>query len=396
MLPAVLFCAPVADACSVPVFRYALEHWRADAYLVQVFHKGELTPEQAKRLEALTLDEDGPSPANVVVVAVDVDGELDEGTAALWERQDPTALPWMVIQAPGKFGAPAVDVWAGEFESELTDSLADSPVRSEIAKLLLEGESAVWALVECGDAEQDAAAFELLQSELQRLEEVLELPPIDPADLADLTVAPEELKLSFAAVRVPYDDPREQLFREMLLSVEPDLRAPELTSRPMAFPIFGRGRALYALAGAGLHAGTIEDACRHLVGACTCTIKAQNADGFDLVMATDWDRFVQPALGGDDSTASLTGLGEFDATSETAASFNSPSEPDTRQPVLVPIPEPSPEPSETETSAPAVAAAHQTTAVTAPPAPVTGATLLAVALILGGIAAGSLLFIGRR
>jgi hypothetical protein len=34
-------------ACSVPVFRYALEKWPADAYLTTVFHRGPLTAAQA-------------------------------------------------------------------------------------------------------------------------------------------------------------------------------------------------------------------------------------------------------------------------------------------------------------------------------------------------------------
>ena len=35
--------ASLAIACSVPVFRYALEHWQPDPYVVCVFQAGELT-----------------------------------------------------------------------------------------------------------------------------------------------------------------------------------------------------------------------------------------------------------------------------------------------------------------------------------------------------------------
>ena len=41
--------ASLAQACSVPVFRYALEQWRPDPFPVVVFHKGELTPESPDR-----------------------------------------------------------------------------------------------------------------------------------------------------------------------------------------------------------------------------------------------------------------------------------------------------------------------------------------------------------
>ena len=35
-----------AQACSVPVFRYALERWPADAYRLVIFHNGPLSAEQ--------------------------------------------------------------------------------------------------------------------------------------------------------------------------------------------------------------------------------------------------------------------------------------------------------------------------------------------------------------
>ena len=35
-----LLTATSALACSVPVFRYALEHWEADAYRVTVYQQG--------------------------------------------------------------------------------------------------------------------------------------------------------------------------------------------------------------------------------------------------------------------------------------------------------------------------------------------------------------------
>ena len=46
----VLTAAPLW-ACNVPVFRYALEHWRSDPYQVVFFHRGELTPEQTAEIQ---------------------------------------------------------------------------------------------------------------------------------------------------------------------------------------------------------------------------------------------------------------------------------------------------------------------------------------------------------
>ncbi len=41
-------------ACNVPVFRYALDHWRPDAYLAVLVQHGDLSDEQQAALTALT------------------------------------------------------------------------------------------------------------------------------------------------------------------------------------------------------------------------------------------------------------------------------------------------------------------------------------------------------
>ena len=65
---AVVLCllAVVAEACSVPVFRYALERWQSDPYEVFVFHRGKLTADQQASVDRLTRDgEAGKTFANV-------------------------------------------------------------------------------------------------------------------------------------------------------------------------------------------------------------------------------------------------------------------------------------------------------------------------------------------
>ena len=71
---------------------------------------------------------------------------------------------------------------------------------------------------------------------------------------------------------------------ETLLSTEPDLRGRD---EPMAFPVFGRGRVLYALVGAGVNAENVRHTLDFLVGGCSCTIKRQNP-GVDLLLTADW------------------------------------------------------------------------------------------------------------
>jgi hypothetical protein len=81
----------------------------------------------------------------------------------------------------------------------------------------------------------------------------------------------------------------------------------------MAFPIFGRGRALYALVGNGIAPDLIEEASQFLCGACQCTVKRENP-GVDLLMHVAWDQLVEPTEAVDASLPPLAGFSGFGQT----------------------------------------------------------------------------------
>jgi len=289
-----------------------LEHWRPDPYIALVFHRGELTPEQQKLIDAMQPKAfDGLPAANLFVKTVDIETELegDEVLTRIWGENQTDQLPHLVIHAPPKWGPPAT-VFKGEFTKENVAGIMASPLRTKLKDRLLKGDSVVWVYLECGRKAEDDAAFKMLETELKRLQAVVELPSIDAADLKDLSVAPEQMKLKFSAVRVSRKDAKEEFFCEMLLNVEPDLKKAEYIDQPMAFPVFGRGRALYTLVGDGLAPDLIEEACRFLTGACQCTVKRDNP-GVDLLMHVDWDRFVQPTEAVGNSLPPLAGFTGF-------------------------------------------------------------------------------------
>ncbi|MEQ9071022.1 MAG: hypothetical protein RLO18_30080, partial [Gimesia chilikensis] len=126
--------------------------------------------------------------------------------------------------------------------------------------------TAVWVFLESGDAEQDKAALEQLKAELRRMEKTLKLPEIEQADIEQglVSVAPESLKLKFSVETLSRKEAAEDYFTRMLIATENDLH--EFSDEPMALPVFGRGRVLYALIGKGINPGTIEQACRDLTG----------------------------------------------------------------------------------------------------------------------------------
>lgn len=305
-----LYAAPVW-ACDVPVFRWALERWLPDPYEIVVFKQGTMTPSHAAAVGELETS----VTANASVRVVDVDSELDPAMKELWDRQPSSPLPLMVVRYPN---APlgAGGFWSGSLADDTLNALLDSPKRREIAQRLLDDDAAVWVLLESGDPAKDSAAAELLEAQIERMQKTLKLPERAP----DLGYAswrtPEapDLPISFSMVRVGRNDPAEQMFVEMLLHSESDLLS---FADPMAFPIFGRGRALYALVGAGITAENIEEACAFLVGACTCLVKDENP-GTDMLMSVDWDGSIGTSYVAELVPAPFPGLSEAVAETDAA------------------------------------------------------------------------------
>ncbi len=312
--------AVTLQACSVPVFRYALERWPNDPYEAFVFHRGELSADQQALVDKLGADGlAGQLSANIRPHLINLDDDPEPQLVELWEEQNVDTLPWIVVKYPRITRLQANACSLPLEDSELR-RLLDSPVRQEIARKLIDGETSVWLFLDSGDAQQDDPAFELLKQELAKLELSLKLPEIAEEDIAQglVSVDPEELQIGFSAIRLSRDNPAEKYFIDMLLGSEPEV--PDLPSlrevnEPMAFPMFGRGRALYALVGAGINEEMVKDAGSHLTGPCTCTVKEQNP-GTDMLTAVAWDQLVQPATEVDMVLPPLSGLSSYSQVDE--------------------------------------------------------------------------------
>lgn len=326
--------ASSVQACNIPVFRYALENWAPDPYPVFVLHQGDLTAEQAAYVDQLKdAASDAKQPANLQAFAVDTQrwatnaeapSEPDSSTAEAGQEWPPylkefllgaiadrdATSPQMVALFPTMIGRPAV-AWQGSLTGDNLSALVDSPLRQTIAERLLAGQSAVWVLIESGNEGADQAAFQLLQSELERLPSRLELPDRELIE-TDEFFRPEvaiELKVEFSALRIRRDDPQEAAFLSMLLGSESDLRE---FNEPIAIPIYGRGRTYFALVGNGINPEMIEENCRFLIGACSCQVKQENP-GVDMLMAVDWANRVVGTAMPEIVLPELTGIGALDA-----------------------------------------------------------------------------------
>jgi len=256
--------AASAPACSVPVFRYALERWPADPHVLTV--GGALTAAQQAMLDRL-VERSGNGLVNVDVVK-----EPAAAGAAL--RYPGSTLAW----------------WTGAVDETALAIALDSPWRQEIAKRLVGGDSVVWVLVESGDVAKDQAAATLLDARLVHLASVLELPKQDPADLADLPPWKRSnygppLRLAFSSLRLSRTNPMETGLVALLLGSDPALAK---VSDPIAFAVFGRGRFLEGVHGKDLSNQTIDGMSLFLTGACSCQVKEMNP-GTDLLLTFDWE-----------------------------------------------------------------------------------------------------------
>ena len=229
---------------------------------------------------------------------------------------------WLVVESSKKMGGTTQVIWNAPFTKETVNQLLISPVRKRVCQGLVDRDSVSWVFLDSGDQAVDDAKFAKLESELRRLEKIIKLPEIEAADLKDLSKSPEELKIHFAAHRISRKDSSEAAFVSMLLSTESDLREEYDKGSPMAFPVFGRGRVLYALLGEGIATSTIEEASRFLAGACQCTVKADNP-GVDMLVAFDWDEHIQITEPKKADDLPLTGLAGFANQQQAVASVSS-------------------------------------------------------------------------
>jgi hypothetical protein len=301
------FWPGLAPACSVPVFRYALERWHPSPYQAFLFHRGPLAPahkDLARRLTGEALS--NQPPANLTLQEVDLDVQPPPVLLEMWQRYAHLTLPAVVVRFPR--GAPAEGtLWAGSLTEEAVARLIDSPARKRLARSLVQGDSAVWLLLESGDQAKDDAAARLLETRLAHLRQTLKLPKIEEEDLASgmVSVPESALRVAFSLLRLSRGDAVESTLVHCLLGTEEDLRQGR---EIMAFPVFGRGRALCAVVGEGLTEENIDEASRFLIGPCSCMVKEENP-GLDLLMAVDWDSQIRlVSTSAEDEPPPLTGF----------------------------------------------------------------------------------------
>ncbi|WP_395752390.1 hypothetical protein [Prosthecobacter sp.] len=257
----IALCTTSALACTIPVFRFALDRWEADK-----FH---LVLPAAVAQDAAVQDLLRPMRANGKA-------NLDITTS-----KDPAQQEAVLLSSrdSGK------KIWSGKLDAATLAAVLDSPGRQKIVQQILAGDSLIWVIADNGSP-LDTAEVERIEKRLKFLEQVAALPIQDPND-PDSQLGPgPPLRLKFATLRLNRDDPAEQVLLRMLAGPQTAID-PAKTS--FASVVFGRGRVLGAWPLDILDDAALENACMFLVGRCGCRLKNENP-GWDILLNLDWEK----------------------------------------------------------------------------------------------------------
>ncbi len=269
-------------ACSTPVFRYALERWAADYYDAVLLHRGPLSPDEQKLLDKLRQEDVEEAFLNLNVLQADITTSTEEKVKALLMSEKlPETLPTLVLWYPWQKGR-TPPFWQGPLTESTVKAFLQSPTRQKLAECLTSGQTTVWIFIKSGNTTKDKAALELLERELETATRELK----EEAESIPDEWAIPKIEYEFSVLPVSRTDPNESMLLGILLTSEPDLD--EYKDQPVVFPVFARGRALYALIGEGINTENIRETISFLVGPCGCEIKMMNP-GVDILMAAKWD-----------------------------------------------------------------------------------------------------------
>jgi len=267
----------IAFSCSTPVFRYALEMWPAYSYVVEIIHDGDLNSNEQQAFDLLKTAANSEISTNLKIVEKPHTNTSGADGA------------FIKMAFPEELNIPGT-IWQGPLTTKNAEKIINSPSRKQALQNIQRGDAAVWLFLESGNTIRDDRQFDILKVELVRLSKTLKLSETATdvsGKLLDIKVINTGVNLSL--VRINRNDPMEEVFISILLHTEADLQY--FKNAPLAFPMFGQGRVLYALVGNGIKSENVERACSTIIGWCSCTIKDDNP-GTDLLFTANWDGII--------------------------------------------------------------------------------------------------------
>jgi hypothetical protein len=289
-LVAILFhLASIANACSDPVFQYALERWMPDMYEIIVATGGHADGNTNKLIDGIRWMED----SGAAEIAVKKTGDLKNG--------DVPAIPAETLESIKIDNHPFIlihhsrirelIVFQGKLNSENIKALNETTIRREIRDKLLAGNAAVWLFLEGADQKLNGKRLATLRKLLKTAaEKAFDASKAEAAaEQEDESDSGRSLKppviIKFAIVKAGNGCFESTLLRK---NVIPMIEGAVPKMEPLIIPVFGKGRALTVVRGDKLDAGTIDNIAYYVTGACSCEVKSRNP-GIDLFIPLSWD-----------------------------------------------------------------------------------------------------------
>lgn len=286
----------------LPVFRYALERWPAEEY--RAYYVAAEGDDMAE-LEEIRAWVNGRG-ANVRLEVLPQGGEkkLPEAAAALQAREGRRAKRGVFFGGGG--GSPVYLCWGKGADARAQRlemegvwelwGLASSSARERVAKKILGGDSAVFVVVERGNAQKLLACMEVLGKLLGQAEEQVGLGWMKREEKSGERVP---VRVGFSEEVVSSKDPLEKLFVGQMLQMKVNAGvAPSYAppggkvgggDDPLVVVVTGRGRAVRVFSGEGISEGDVAGACSYVCGPIRQTEKRANP-GEDLIFAVDWEK----------------------------------------------------------------------------------------------------------
>jgi hypothetical protein len=302
-----MISSTTAWACSTPVYRYAMYNWAPGPYEVYYFQRGEPLKKDAEVLQLLTQRRNTKEgdKANVVLAKIDPTrkdrlNRLPPWVQKAWEPHAKDKESFFLIITP--WGA---ELFAGQLDAATLKAMLDSPLRRRIGRLMQDGNAALLLVVAPPREKRIKKIEKTIDEVIARVGAVQSEKPVKPlADKKRPAEANEEeadkpSPLKVARLTISAEDPAEKWLIRMLMLSEKDLE--DEASEPIVFPIFGRGRTLPPLIGAGITVDNLMECMGYVSGPCSCQIKDQNIGG-DLLITWNWEATAEQLAANDPIT----------------------------------------------------------------------------------------------
>lgn len=288
--------------CNIPVFRYALERWEPSEYILDIYHESDFSREEEKLVSRL--QENSRSGGGLLNILVNI----SKPDAVHFDPGLLPKLPGMVLYFPDDT-ARSNPIWAGDLDRGNIDRIIDSPARRRAREELQNGKTALFLVLSSSSGETDQEKKDFMEAVLDQAEKDIYI-TAPGTDIHGNPIRNPDFShndLSFTSVFIDRMDPEEEILARILLGTEQDLWNYDL---PIAYPLFGRGRVLYALVGDGINKSMVYQACSAVTGWCSCTVKDDNP-GTDLLLAADWTSGLGESWIETEELPQLTGAAAF-------------------------------------------------------------------------------------